>query len=129
MIRYVSDLNISFSIQVNGKDRRIRFSPRMNGGSTYLAETDEEVKALEASSMFNRVYYRAPGQVIEESTSGKKGRKKAEDKFTEVGEVSSWQEAREYLVDKFGSDFKSLTTPDSILAEASAKKVTFPNLK
>lgn len=47
---------ISFSIQVNGADRRITFNPRMDGGSSYLSQDPDEQAALVRNEMCGRVY-------------------------------------------------------------------------
>ena len=129
-MRYISNLNISFSLPVKGADKRFCFTPCMKGGSMYIAKNDDEIKALEASDMYGRIYRRMEGQ--ETKPSPKKGGKrsgKTAEKMKEVKNVDTWQEAIEYLADWCGSNRESLMTPDDILAEAKAKGVCFPNIK
>lgn len=128
-MRYISNLNISFSLLVNGVDKRFCFTPCTKGGSMYIAKNDDEIKALEASDMYGRIYWRMDGQ--ETKPSPKKGGKrptKSTSPMKDVKGIDTWQEAIEYLAEKCGSEREKLTTPDEILAEATAKGIRFPNI-
>lgn len=130
-MRYISNLNISFSLLVNGVDKRFCFTPCTKGGSMYIAKNDDEIKALEASDMYGRIYRRMEGQTEKVPNPSKKaaGRKpKAFPKVQDVKGVETWQEAVEYLVNNHGSDRDALTTPDEILAEAAKISIRFPNI-
>ena len=133
-MRYISDLNISFSLPVDGVDKRFSFTPMARGGSMYIAKTEAEIKALEASSMYGRIYRRKEGQIPTEQAGNapkpKKGKTaaKAAPKAQDVKGVETWQEAIEYLVNHHGSERDTLTTPDEILAEAAKLNLRFPNL-
>ena len=135
-MRYISDLNISFSLPVDGVDRRFSFTPLAKGGSMYIAKTEAEIKALEASSMYGRIYRRKEGQVFPENAGNapkpkpKKGKTaaKAAPKAQDVKGVETWQEAIEYLVNHHGTDRGTLSTPDEILAEAAKQGIRFPNI-
>lgn len=137
-MRYISDSVISFSIQIGGRDKRVRFTPVMDGGSSYITNDPKEIEALESLSSFQRGVFRcAPGsekevigKVDSPAAKGKAGRPKKSDPqkgLTPVEEVTTWQEAAEYLVEKCGSE--ALSEPDAILEEAGKKGVSFPNLK
>lgn len=137
-MRYIASSVISFSVSINGRDKRVRFNPVMDGGSSYVTNIDAEIEALEALSSFKRgVFRRALGSekevVSKVENDGKKGKggrpKKAEGGSEKevVDSVTTWQEAAEYLSEKCGSE--ALTEPDTILEEAGKKGVTFPNLK
>lgn len=138
-MRYISDKNISFSILVNGTSKRVRFTPKMQGGSIYITNDEAEIKALEETGTYKRgVFERVPGSEIplvpdtgtnsktsdKESLSGKKGKK-----VFVVEEITSYQDAIEYLVEKCGSDREKLGNPSNVLEEALAKGVSFPNIK
>lgn len=130
-MRYFSNLDISFSLPVDGVDKRFRFTPCAKGGSMYIAKSDDEVKALEASGMYGRIYRRMeaqPGQESGEAGRKRGGRPGKAARPKDVEGIGTWQEAIEYLVDKCGSDREKLTAPDEISAEASAKGVRFPNI-
>ena len=128
-MKYISDLNISFSLLVNGVDKRFSFSPRTQGGSMYIAKSKAEIKALESSNMYGRIYRRAEDQPVELKT-GKRGRPaKQEQTVKDVNSITSWQEAIDYLSENFGSSRENLRTPDEILMEAVKKGVRFVNLK
>lgn len=148
-MRYISDSVISFSITLNGKDKRVRFSPLMGGGSMYIAENADEIKLLESLGSYKRnVFRRAPeckDLVIEDSSdtekkvqgTSKKGQKNVVEKTTEgnnakvekVDSVTTIQEAAEYLAEKFELEMDDLADPDAILAKAAENKIEFPNLK
>lgn len=133
-MRYISDLNISFSLLVDGVDKRFSFTPMARGGSMYIARTDAEIKALEASNMYGRIYRRKEGQIPPEQAGNapkpKRGKTaaKAVPKAQDVKGVETWQEAIEYLVNQHGTDRGTLTTPDEILAEAAKQGIRFPNI-
>lgn len=148
-MRYISDSVISFSITLNGKDKRVRFSPLMGGGSMYIAENADEIKLLESLGSYKRnVFRRAPeckDLIIEDSSdtekkvkgTSKKGQKNVVEKKTEgnnakvekVDSVTTIQEAAEYLAEKFELEMDDLADPDAILAKAAENKIEFPNLK
>ena len=129
-MRYISELNISFSLDVNGNDKRFRFTPRMNGGSIYVTDDVSEIEALEKNSMYNRVYKRHESCVNEVVTSsGNKKPGKESAKMDEVPEVTNWQEAREFLVTNCGVNEELLSNPTEITDAAKKNKVTFPNLE
>ena len=126
-MKYISDRVISFSLIIGNADKRIRFIPCMMGGSMYITDDEDEIKALEGSGMYGRVYRRDPNctQGQDKPTGGKP--QKAAKKAKEVPGVETWQEAIEYLTEKCGST-ASLTTPDEILTEAAAQGIVFPNI-
>ena len=66
-MRYISDLNISFSLLVDGVDKRFSFTPMAKGGSMYIAKTEAEIKASTEER-------RAKAQSCAEST-GREGRR------------------------------------------------------
>lgn len=121
---YISDRVISFSLPVNGKSKRFRFDSRMRGGSYYVARTEEEIKALEGSDMFGRVYHRSPS---EEPAKRKRIAKVKEPK--KVLDILTWQDAQDYLINNCSADSSQLQTPDEILSVASSYNLLFPNLK
>lgn len=131
-MRYISNLNISFSLLVNGVDKRFCFTPCTKGGSMYIAKSEDEIKALEASGMYGRVYKRMEGQAENlQAQSGKKpsGRRgKTASQPKDVKGIETWQEAVEYLVGHCGCDRADLMTPDDILAAAAQNNLRFPNI-
>lgn len=124
-MRYISDRVISFSLSINGTDKRFRFTPVMNCGSIYVTSSKDEIKALEKSPMFNTVYKRveSQGEVSEGRT------RKSKKEIISVDNVTSWQEAKEYLVENFDIDSKEINTPESIQKCAAENNLVFPNLK
>lgn len=95
-----------------------------------MTQIPPEMKALESSDMYGRVYNRAPGEEGEQIPSEREARTvKEKGNATEIREVTSWQEAREYLNASHGVPSTRLTTPESIASEAAAKNIAFPNLQ
>lgn len=117
---YISDKVISFSLPVKGKSRRFRFEARTKGGSYFVATSESDIKALESSDMFGRVYKRG-----EAEAAPKRVRKP---KLKEVANVLSWQDAQEYLITNYGYSAAEVQTPDGINAAAQEKNLVFPNL-
>ncbi len=128
-MRYTSNKIISFAVMIEGTNKRIRFIPKMQGGSIYVTDDVREIEALEASNMYGRVYKRAPGCENEEVLKKNAGVKVNTPKLKNVKTVSTWQEAVEYLSTKCGSEAEKLTTPEAIANEAVEKGVSFVNLK
>lgn len=129
-MRYVSKNVISFSVKVKGREENLRvsFTACSHGGSTYTTDLPNVVEALESSKMFGSVYFRAPECKETVTAKKKSSAKKVESKVVAVESVKTWQDAIEYLVDKCNSKVDSLSSPEGILKEAEAKKVSFPNL-
>lgn len=131
-MRYVSDNVISFSIRVAGRtdSARVNFLPVSSGGSTYSTDIKPLIEALEKSSMFGKVYRRAPE--CEEDVIQKKEVKarkvKAVPKTVKVEEVKDWQDAVIYLVENHGVRREKLVAPELILKEAENAGIEFPNL-
>jgi hypothetical protein len=121
---YISDKVISFSLKVNGKSKRFSFDSRMRGGSYLVVTSKDEIKALESSDMFNRIYRRG-----EESVEApKRSRAKAKEPKA-ITEVETWQDAQSYLAENYSVDMNQLQTPSDILSAASANNIIFPNLQ
>lgn len=131
-MRYVSDKVISFSIRVEGKAEsvRVNFTARATGGSTFTTQYPALIEAMEKSSMYNKVYRRAPECVCMCGGKKKKKEQKSSDKdrITLVTHVQDWQDAIEYLTDTCKCDSANLSSPDDILSEAARCGVKFPNL-
>lgn len=126
-MRYISENVISFSIRIEGRENslRVNFTPVSSGGSTYSTSIPAAIKALEGSPMFGKVYFRAPECV---GVTEEQPKKVAKKRVTKVSAVKEWQDAAEYLVEKFGARPESLTTPDAIREEAEKNSVLFPEL-
>lgn len=130
-MRYISDRVISFSLAVNGVDRRIRFIPLTKGGSIYITDNKDEMKELEKSTMYGSVYKRSEMQTEEDCdniNSRKRRKASGKQKIQSVNGVDSWQEAIEYMVDKHGADRNVMSTPEEILKEAERLNLCFPNI-
>lgn len=126
-MRYISEDSISFSIRIEGRENslRVNFSPISSGGSTYSTDIPAAIKALESSPMFGKIYFRAPECVGETEEQPKKAARK---RTTKVSSVKDWQDAAEYLVEKFGARPEYMNTPDAIREEAERNNVLFTEL-
>lgn len=94
-----------------------------------MTDSEAVIKAMEESTMYGVIYRRAPESVGEVVSKRKKVTKVLEPKVEEVTEVSGWQDAVEYLYEKFGIEPSKLTNPDSILSEAASRNIKFVNLQ
>lgn len=98
----------------------------------YIAKSKAEIKALEASDMYGRIYRRMEGQTegtdvdVPKTHEGRTA--KAPAKVQDVKGINTWQEAVEYLANKCGSKREKLTTPEEILAEAARRGIRFPDI-
>lgn len=127
-MRYISSKIISFSLLINGTSKRFDFNAKTDGGSIYVTDNTDEIKALEASEMYkNGLYKRAAGEKPPKTFKAEEG-KKGKD-VVSIDAVTSLQDAVEYLVSNFDVDASSLTTPDDIAKSAAANNVSFPNMK
>lgn len=129
-MRYISDSVISFSIVPEGskKSVRVSFTSHSNGGSTFSTESEALIKTLEKSDMFGRVYRRANECVGIKVGVKPRTPKASAPVLKSVPEVTTWQEAVEYLVENEGVDAGLLKTPSSILKVATDKGLKFEKL-
>lgn len=130
-MKYISDRDISFSLDVGGTGRRVTFLPSAKGGSMHVTSDPAEIKALEASRMFGRVYRRDPSQPAPPPAGKavKAQKKAAAPPLKAVAGIGSWQAAIDYLADTFGSPREELSSPEAILREAVGQGVAFPDLE
>ncbi len=56
MKKYISRSSVSFSILVDGRERRIRFTESSRGGSVFLCDDEKICKLIEARRDFGTVY-------------------------------------------------------------------------
>ena len=128
-MRYVSENVISFSIKVKDREDsvRVNFLPLSAGGSSYSTDVPAVMEALEKSTMYGKVYNRAP-ECVNDTLESKKPARTAKKKALKVDSVDSWQEAVDYLMVNFGIPGGKLVTPDEILKEAEANGVVFTKL-
>ena len=129
-MRYISDNVISFSIIPEGESKSVRvsFSSHSNGGSTVITESEALIKALEKSEMFGNAYRRASECVGVKVGAKTRTPKAAAPALKNVPNVTTWQEAAEYLKETEGVDADLLKTPASILKAATEKGIKFEEL-
>lgn len=122
---YIAKSQVSFTIKYpNGSTKRISFSPKTLGGSTYATNDEEEQKALESHPAFGRLFkvdkivhpsvVKAPPQYNKEELNSIN--------------VTDLSEARNYLAERFGVSRTKLRSKASILEYAKTYNITFVGL-
>jgi hypothetical protein len=136
MSKYYSETILSFSILIDGRRKRVVFSPLTNGGSVYITDNKAERAILEKLEGFGKTFVSmdkagdAALPADEPNSAEKKDEPNsaAEKKPVAVEEhgVTTWQEAASYLVTNYGLKKAGLRTPDKILEAAAKVGVSFP---
>jgi hypothetical protein len=123
MAKYHSHTILSFSVLIDGRRKRVAFSPLTNGGSAYTAKDEKEAAILEGLDSFGKTFVRTDAE--EKTVKPKKTVKPA---VVAAPDITSWQEAVKYLEAGYGFKKVRLNTPDKILAVAAECGVSFPNI-
>jgi hypothetical protein len=122
MSRYYSETVLSFSVLIDGRRKRIAFSPLTNGGSVYTTADIKEIKVLESLGSYGKTFVRMGG--VEAAEKAVPPPPTTE----EIRGVTNYQAAVEYLIANRGLKKSALRTPDQILAAASGVGVSFPDI-
>ena len=121
MKTYKAKSQISLTVVINGGNAHVTFSPLTGGGSMYTTSDVELQKALEAHPKFGRLF-----KAVEEKpvVAPKKvaAPKKTEDNKVKV---TSADDAKEYLIDKFGISRTKLRSIAAIKEMAASKGIEF----
>jgi len=126
-MRYISQRIISFSVNIDGKSKRISFTPKMDGGSLYLSKDLKEIKAIESTDMFkNGVFSRAAGQ--DNPVKEKKVVDPATPSPKEIKSIKTFQDGVDYLVKRFKVNAEDIASPDDVIKIANEKGICFPNM-
>lgn len=130
---YISKSEISIKVVLgSGSTVRVAFTPRTLGSSVYMTDDEELQKAIESHREYGKLF------VCDERRSDAMAEKEAEvsqhdDPDAEVAEpkivaVSSIQEAKDYLSDKFDISRSSLKSKDAVERAALEHGVVFEGL-
>ena len=117
---YSADTHVSISVLLkNNKSARISFSPMTRGGSSYTTANKELQEAIEKHSQFGKMF--KVTSAVEDAPKAMKPEKK---ELKEM-EVSSLDDAREYLVEHLNYSYTKLKTQDAIMAAGKANGIKF----
>lgn len=133
---YTSKSEISIKVVLgSGSTVRVAFTPRTLGSSVYMTDDEELQKAIESHREYGKLF------VCDERRSDAMAEKEAEvsqhdDPDAEAAEVaepkivavSSIQEAKDYLSDKFDISRSSLKSKDAVERAALEHGVVFEGL-
>lgn len=133
---YTSKSEISIKVVLgSGSTVRVAFTPRTLGSSVYMTDDEELQKAIESHREYGKLF------VCDERRSDAMAEKEAEvsqhdDSDAEAAEVaepkivavSSIQEAKDYLSDKFDISRSSLKSKDAVERAALEHGVVFEGL-
>jgi hypothetical protein len=144
MKKYISSSSVSFSIQVDGRERRIRFTDSTRGGSVFMCDDEKICNLIEARKDFGPVYRldpffadnfkEEPAEVVSEVVppvapeTTEPVTVEDADGVTVVPEVRTLSEAKEYLKNG-GVQPAAIRSKADILAVAKELMVSFPNLE
>lgn len=65
MKRYISQSTVSFSVNIDGREKRIRFTQATQGGSSYVCDDPKICKLIESRADFGVVYFLDPNYTQE----------------------------------------------------------------
>ena len=128
------------SIIVNGRPRRLNFNPisiyegsHTGKGSMLVTDNPSLQAAIESCALFGkRIFlFREENEPKKEAnaTEGAENEPKKEAIIVKADEVSSLNDAREYLVAHFGANKKALSNTKAILNVAAENNVVFEALQ
>ena len=120
---YKAKSQISLTVSLRGANAHVTFSPLTGGGSTYTTSDVEMQAALEAHPKFGRLFKAIEVKPVEVKKAAPK--KKVEDNKIKV---SSADDAKEYLIDKYGISRTKLRTIKAIKEIAEKKGIVFEGI-
>ena len=138
---YTSKSEISIKVVLsNGNTVRVAFTPRTLGSSVYITEDAELQKAIESHKEFGMLFVcdesrseAVSDDASKEATESQEGESKETDEAVQPAgpktiAVSSIQEAKDYLSDKFGISRSSLKSREAVERAALENGVVFEGL-
>lgn len=121
---YKAKSQISLTVNVNGGNVHVTFSPLTGGGSMFTTNDEQLEAALERHAKFGKLFKVIETKPVEVKKAAPKAVKKDESKV----EVSSAEDAKEYLIDKFGISRTKLRTIKAIKETAEKKGIVFEGI-
>lgn len=137
---YTSKSEISIkAVLGNGSTVRVAFTPRTLGSSVYITDDEELQKAIEAHREYGKLFVcdeRRSEAMTEKAATMSQRSEQDEAEAEEAAEiaepkvvsVSSIQEAKDYLSDKFDISRSSLKSKDAVERAALEHGVVFEGL-
>lgn len=137
---YTSKSEISIKVVLaGGRTVRVAFTPRTLGSSVYITDDEELQKAIESHREYGKLFVcderRSDAMTEKTATMSQQGGQEdaeAEDAAVvaepKVVSVSSIQEAKDYLSDKFEISRSSLKSKDAVERAALEHGVVFEGL-
>lgn len=123
---YRSDTVASVNVVLpSGKNKRISFSPRSDGGSTYLTDDKGEQYALEHHYRFGSLFH---AEELEEPKSRVAESAEPEADEPTVVKVTDLATAKDWLAENLGLMRSSLKSRQAILSAAEARGIVFEGI-
>ncbi|MEG1729362.1 MAG: hypothetical protein RR280_07465 [Bacteroidaceae bacterium] len=125
MKTYYSKNDLSFNLRLNKGSKHIVFNPLSTGGGIYSTSDEEEIEALENSSLFNQFY-----SLIEQgndSTENELQKKVISKEMEKIEHITNAADAKIFLIERgYNGDKKS---KEALKEGARNMGFEFPNLK
>lgn len=123
--KYLSSSDVSVSvIMPSGKSTHIKFSPLTGGGSVFYTDNEDVQKGLQCHYAFGKLFREVE---IEPEPEVVKKATEADVAQPEIN-VTSLEDAKDYLCDKFGMSRTKLRTAKQILQAAASVGVKFSGI-
>lgn len=125
--KYISHSHVSINVVMptskGQKSVHVSFTPLTGGGSMYITDNKDMQTALEHHSRFGRlfkidIYYK-------DEPVQKKPVEKTPEAIIETVNVASLEDAKEYLVNRFGISRTKLRSKKQIMDAAEAHNIEF----
>lgn len=115
-------------IMPNGKSRHVTFNSLTGGGSMYSTSDEDMQSALETHHNYG-VLYKLDKVVDETKVEVKpKAQPKVQEPEVKTVKVASLEDAKEYLVDKYGISRTKLRSKKQIMEAAEAHNIEFEGI-
>ena len=122
--KFISDTVLSIDIRFEkGEHKYISFQAQSNGGSYYITEDEEEVKALEKHYRYGTMF-RKDETFTDKPKEEKEPMTKASNEPTPI-KVTDIAEARDYIADTFGISRTALRTNKAVEEQAEKHNIKF----
>lgn len=123
--------NLSLPITVDGKERRIEFRGGLPGKGFYNTANRAEQVAIERHRRFGKTIFLVgeyPQQENDDENVEDLNAVPADENMLVVEECSTVQAAKEWLMANAGASQADVKNKQAVLAYASNKGISFPNL-
>lgn len=117
---------ICFTQNVRGRNIRVKFEPVSDG--SFLCTSDKDViEAVESSSYYKNNWIRIDEvEESEETNDNSESTEGVKDAIL-VESVTNFTLAKEYLIEKFGIESRTLRKTEDVMSVAKELNISFPN--